>query len=69
MADTRLFKVHFYKSFVKISAIYWQSMPFVTFPYYKSMGNISCHSDNTKEPVFIKKNFQSPRPMKLQIKF
>ena len=70
MTDTRLFKEHFYKSFVKISTLTWQEMPFFQFPQYKSMENLSCHSNETKEPIFIKKiTFQSPSPRMLQTKF
>ena len=40
MADTRLFKKHFYKSFVKMSAIAWQYMPF-QFSHCKTTENLN----------------------------
>ena len=41
----------------------WQKMPFFNFPHYKSMGTLSCHSNQTKGQIFIKNtNFQSPSP-------
>ena len=60
MADTRLFKEHFYKSFVKISAMSWQQMPFFNFPHFKSKQNQSCHNIQTKEPIFIKTQTFNP---------
>ena len=57
-------KNHFCTSFVTISAMAWQEMPFFNFPHYKSMGNLSCHSNQTKEPDFHKKHKLSiPQPM------
>ena len=55
MADRRLLKEHFYESFVKLSAKAWQLMSFFNFPLYKSMGTLSCHSNQTKELNFIQK--------------
>ena len=34
----------------------WQKMPFFNFPHYKSMGKLSCHSNQTKRAIFIKKH-------------
>ena len=59
MAYLTLFKEHFFKSFVKISAIAWQSMPFFNFPHYKSLENLSCHSNQTKELISIKTHTKS----------
>ena len=71
MADGKLLKDHFYNTFVQISAVAWQKMPVFNFLHYKSMETLSCHSNQTKKSIFIKKkkkkkkrkkNFLSPQP-------
>ena len=42
MADSRIFKVHFHKSFVKISAIALQKLPFFLIFPIKSQWKICC---------------------------
>ena len=38
-------------------------MPFFNFPHDKSMETLSCYSNQTKEPIFLKNtNFQSLQP-------
>ena len=54
MADRKPLKEHLYKTFVHISAVTWQLMPFFNPPYYKSMETLRCHINQTKEPIFIK---------------
>ena len=47
----------------------WQLMPFFNFPHYKSMETLTCHSNQTKEPISIKHKFQSPSPRMPEMKF
>ena len=54
MADRRLVKDYCYKSFVKISAMARQQMPFLDSTLYKCMETPSCHNNRTKMLVFIK---------------
>ena len=44
---------------------------FSIFPIISQWKNLSCHSNQTKEPVFMKKktNLQSPSPRMIQVKF
>ena len=57
-----LLQEHFYKIFVKISAVTQKfplsnfHFPISTFPHYKSMETLSCHSNETTWATTIKKN-------------
>ena len=55
MAETRLFKDHFYKVFSKYLQLLSNKIPFFNFPHYKSMENISCLGNQTKQIILIKR--------------
>ena len=58
MIDRRLLKKHFYERFVKIPAI----LAVFNFPHYKPMETLSCHSNQTKEPIFSLSKLSIPKP-------
>ena len=53
-ADRILLNEHFHKSFVKISAMAWQYMQVFNSTHCKSKETPSCHSNQSKELIFIK---------------
>ena len=70
MKRRELLNKHFCKNKIQISQTRQQKQAIFTFLHYKSMGSISCHSNQSSYPIKIKNtNFRSPYPWMLHIKF
>ena len=55
MKHGRLLNRHFCKNKNQISQMSWQKLSISTFPNYKSMKTLSCHSNQSSYPTEIKK--------------